>query len=104
MSDGPRLLDELKRRKVVRVLLVYLAAAFAAIEAADMLLPAGGGDVASLNDRQLRRIGVVQDWFCDPDFLAGGDSVCLLAESRGLIHPRVARLPQVLSRLRSREH
>lgn len=67
------------------------------IEAADMLLPAGNGDVASLNDKQLHRIGIVQDWFSDPAFVDGGDSVILVAESRSLIHPRVARLPQVLN-------
>ena len=66
------------------------------IEAADMLLPAGSGDVASLNDKQLHRIGIVQDWFSDPAFNNGGDSVILVAESRSLIHPRVSRLPQVL--------
>jgi len=66
------------------------------VEAADMLLPSGGGDVASLSDRQLRRISIVQDWFSDPAFLAAGDSVCLVAESRSLIHPRISRLPQVL--------
>jgi len=67
------------------------------IEAADMLLPAGSGDVASLNDKQLRRISICQDWFCDPAFMNGGDSVSMIAESRSLIHPRVSRLPQVLS-------
>ncbi|MCL4192860.1 MAG: ATP-binding protein [Thermoguttaceae bacterium] len=66
------------------------------IEAADMLLPAGDGDISSLNDKQLHRISIVQDWFGDPAFLAGRDSVCLIAESRSLIHPRVSRLPQVL--------
>lgn len=66
------------------------------IEAADMLLPAGSGDVASLNDKQLHRIGIVQDWFSDPTFMGGGDSVILFAESASLIHPRVSRLPQVL--------
>lgn len=67
------------------------------IEAADMLLPAGNGDVAALNDKQLHRISIVQDWFGDPAFMSGGDSVVLMAESRSLIHPRIARLPQVLS-------
>ncbi len=67
------------------------------VEAADMLLPAGNGDLAAMNDRQLRRISIVQDWFSDPEFLEGGDSVCLVAESRSLIHPRIAQLPQVLS-------
>ncbi|MBN1908307.1 MAG: ATP-binding protein [Pirellulales bacterium] len=67
------------------------------IEAADLLIPAGTGDVTGLNDRQLRRVAIVQDWFGDPAFLHGQDSVCLVAESRHLLHPRVSRLPQVLS-------
>ena len=66
------------------------------IEAADMLLPAGSGDIASLNDRQLHRISIVHDWFSDPAFINGRDSVCLIAESRSLVHPRISRLPQVL--------
>ncbi|MCA9186291.1 MAG: ATP-binding protein, partial [Planctomycetales bacterium] len=67
------------------------------IEATDMLLPAGNGDIAGLNDRQLRRISICQDWFGDPAFMSGGDSVCLIAESRSQIHPRISRLPQLLS-------
>jgi hypothetical protein len=67
------------------------------IEAADMLLPAGSGDISGLNDRQLRRISIVQDWFSDPEFVNGEDSVCLLAESPSLIHPRIAKMPQVLA-------
>jgi hypothetical protein len=67
------------------------------IEASDMLLPVGSGDISSLNDRQLRRISIVNDWFCDPEFLAGDDSVCLIADSQSLLHPRIAKLPQVLS-------
>jgi hypothetical protein len=67
------------------------------IEAADMLLPAGSGDLAALNDHQLHRIAIVQDWLSDPAFMNGRDAVCLVAESRSLIHARVARLPQVLS-------
>lgn len=67
------------------------------IEAADMVLPAGSGDVASLNDKQRHRVAIVQDWFSDPAFMNGGDSVILVAESRSLVHPRVARLPQVMT-------
>src|SRR5690606_4260159 len=52
--------------------------------------------ISDLNDRQLQRIGIVHDWFSDPAFMNGGDSVVLFAESRSLIHPRVARLPQVI--------
>ncbi len=67
------------------------------IEAADMLLPAGDGDVARMNDVQVRRVAIVTDWFSDPLFFSGRDSVCLVAESRSLIHPRIARLPQMVS-------
>lgn len=66
------------------------------IEAADLLVPAGNGDVAGLNEQVLRRISILQDWFSDPEFLNGGDAVCLIAESRSLIHPRISRLPQII--------
>jgi adenylate cyclase len=39
MTEPLTFLDELKRRKVVRVVVVYLAAAFAAIQGADVLFP-----------------------------------------------------------------
>lgn len=67
------------------------------IEGADMLLPSGDGDVAKMNDAQIRRTAIVTDWFSDPLFFGGKDTVVLVAESRSLIHPRIARLPQVLS-------
>ncbi len=67
------------------------------IEGADMLLPSGDGDVSKMNDTQSRRVAVVTDWFSDPAFFGGRDTVVLIAESRSLIHPRIARLPQVLS-------
>ncbi len=67
------------------------------IEAADMLLPAGDGNIARMNDTQLRRTAIVTDWFSDPEFFSGKDTVCLVAESRSQIHPRIARLPQVVS-------
>ena len=66
------------------------------IEAADMLLPESGS-LASLNDRQLHRISIIHDWFGDPEFVGSADSVCLVAESRALIHSRISRMPQVLS-------
>lgn len=66
------------------------------IEAADMLLPAGDENISRMNDAQLRRIAIVTDWFSDPDFFSGRDTVCLVTESRSQIHSRIARLPQVL--------
>ena len=66
------------------------------IEAADVLLPAGQGGVSGLPADQLRRVAIAEDWFCDPEFIEGPDSVVLLADSRSALHPRVGRLPQVL--------
>lgn len=42
MSDRPSFLDELKRRKVVRVALVYGAVAWAVLQVADIVVPALG--------------------------------------------------------------
>ena len=67
------------------------------IEGADMLLPAGDGDVSRMNDAQVRRVAIVTDWFSDPSFFGGKDTVLLLAESRSLIHSRISRMPQVVS-------
>lgn len=67
------------------------------IEGADMLLPAGNGDISHLSAADRHRVTITADWFSDPGFMAGDDSVVLLTESRSLVHPRVSRLPQVLS-------
>ncbi|MEO0813669.1 MAG: ATP-binding protein, partial [Myxococcota bacterium] len=64
------------------------------IEGADMIVPAG--QVASLSDADRHRIAVCRDWFSDPEFMEGDDSVLLIAESGSLVNDRVARLPQVL--------
>lgn len=67
------------------------------IEATDFLLPAGDGDVTRMSVTDRHRVSVVQDWFSDPAFMEAGDAVIMLAESRSLVHPRISRLPQVLS-------
>ncbi|MEM6731538.1 MAG: hypothetical protein AAF658_08265, partial [Myxococcota bacterium] len=64
------------------------------IEGADMIVPAG--QVASLSDADRHRIAVCRDWFSDPEFMDGEDSVLLVTESGSLVNDRVARLPQVL--------
>jgi len=66
-----------------------------AIEAADLLIPECEINRMSIADRQ--RVAIVHDWFSDPDFINGGDTVILLAESRSQIHHRISRLPQVVS-------
>ncbi len=64
------------------------------IEAADLILPEG--EAAHLSDRDRHRMSVCHDWFSDPGFINGGDSVVLIAESRSQINQRVARLPHLL--------
>lgn len=64
------------------------------IEGADMLIPEA--PIASLSDADRQRVTIGHDWFSDPGFLNGGDSVVLLAESRSLLNHRLARLPQLL--------
>ena len=64
------------------------------VEAADLVLPAG--EVRSLNTADRHRVAVVQDWFSDPAFMDGPDTVALIAAEAGLVHERVVGLPQVL--------
>ncbi|MCG8461891.1 MAG: hypothetical protein MI919_36875, partial [Holophagales bacterium] len=64
------------------------------VEAADLAVP--DGEIRSLSDADRRRLAICQDWFSDPGFLEARDSVVLLAESRSLVHHRLARLPQIL--------
>jgi hypothetical protein len=64
------------------------------IEGADMLVPEA--PVASLSDIDRQRVSIFHDWFSDPGFLNGADSVVLIAESRSLLHHRLAGLPQLL--------
>lgn len=65
------------------------------IEGADLLLPEA--EISRLNLADRRRIGIVQDWFCDPNFTNGYDTVIFVAESINDIHHRIARLPQVVN-------
>ncbi len=64
------------------------------IEGGDFLLPEG--EIARLGDVDRQRVSVGVDWFSDPGFINGGDTVILLAESLSLLNPRISRLPQVL--------
>jgi len=64
------------------------------VEGADLLLP--DAPVHGLSDADRQRITICHDWFGDPGFSSGGDAVVLIAESRSLLHQRVARLPQIL--------
>lgn len=64
------------------------------IEGADLLVP--DAPIPNLSDVDRQRIAICHDWFSDPGFVNGGDSVVLIAESRSLLHQRLARLPQLL--------
>lgn len=64
------------------------------IEGADLLLP--DAPIHTLSDMDRQRVTICHDWFSDPGFTTGGDSVVLIAESRSLLHQRIARLPQLL--------
>lgn len=78
----------LKGRRLLEANLLIL------IEGADLLMP--DAPIASLSDVDRQRIGICHDWFSDPEFLNARDSVVLMAESRSLLHHRLARLPQLL--------
>lgn len=65
------------------------------LEAADMLLPEC--EINRMMPIDRKRVSIVQDWFQDPEFLNGHDTVLLFAESRSSIHHRISRLPNVLN-------
>ena len=65
------------------------------IEGIDMLLP--NDNLSNLSEADRTRIRIIHSWFSDPSFQAGDDLVVLISESKHEIHPKVSRLPQVLS-------
>ena len=66
------------------------------IESADLLIPNSGGDISRLGPADRQRVIILRDWFSDPAFQDGDDSVVLLSESRGGVHGLVTSMPQVL--------
>jgi len=64
------------------------------IEGADMIVPEG--EVSRLADRDRRNVAICRDWFCDPGFMNGGDSVILLTESKAKLNSEISRLPHLL--------
>lgn len=65
------------------------------IEGTEMIVPMGTFSQMNLADR--KRVAILHDWFSDPEFMEGSDSVVLLSESRSQIHSMVSTLPQVLT-------
>ena len=70
---------------------------FIIVEAADMVVPAGKGDIADLAPADRQRVLTLFDWFTDPAFMNARDTVVLIAESRSTLHPRITGIPSVLS-------
>ncbi len=64
------------------------------VEGTELIIPEG--EVGRLSDADRMRVAICQDWLSDPGFQRGADAVVLLAESRGSINARVARLPQLI--------
>ena len=64
------------------------------VEGADMLVP--DAPIVNLSDSDRQRVMILHDWFCDPGFANGEDSVVMICESRSQLHQRIARLPQMI--------
>jgi len=64
------------------------------VESADLVIPEA--PVVSLNDKDRQRVSICHDWFSDPGFVNGEDTVVLIAESRSQLHHRVSTLPHLL--------
>lgn len=64
------------------------------VESADMVIPEA--PIVSLSDKDRQRVHICHDWFGDPGFVNGEDTVVLIAESRSQLHHRVSTLPQLL--------
>ncbi len=64
------------------------------VESADLVIPEA--PIVSLNDKDRQRVSICHDWFSDPGFVNGDDTVVLIAESRSQLHHRVSTLPHLL--------
>lgn len=65
------------------------------IDDADLIIPAGDGDISRLNEVDRRSISIVQDWLSDSTFLGSTGAVIIIAEGISQIHPKVTRLPHL---------
>ena len=65
------------------------------IEGADFLIPEG--EIGRMTDVDRQRVTICSDWFSDPGFANGKDTVILLSESMSLLNNKIVRLPQVLA-------
>jgi hypothetical protein len=65
------------------------------VESAEMMIPAGNGDIAQLQPLDRRKVAILEDWFSDPDYYEGSDSLIMISQGRSLMHPRIMQMPQV---------
>ena len=64
------------------------------IDGIDMMIPPG--EISRMGEGDRYRIGAFQNWFSDPKFMSGRDSVIMTAESKSLVNRIVANLPQII--------
>jgi ATPase family protein associated with various cellular activities (AAA) len=64
------------------------------VEGAHLLIPEA--PIPQLSDADRHRISICRDWFSDPGYMNGNDTVIFLAESRSQMNSQLTRLPQVL--------
>jgi SpoVK/Ycf46/Vps4 family AAA+-type ATPase len=65
------------------------------IEAADMIMP--DAEISRMSPVDRKIVAIAHDWFTDPSFMNGQDTVILLSELQSGIHNRISKLPNVLS-------
>lgn len=68
---------------------------FIIIEGGEIILPQG--NFSNMNEQQIRRVSIIHDWFSDPEFCNGQDSVCVISETLHSMHSRVATMPQLIN-------
>jgi hypothetical protein len=65
------------------------------VERIDMIIPEA--PITQLSEGALQRVMLCQDWFSDPEFMHGKDSVILIAEHASQVNRSVMCLPQVMT-------
>lgn len=64
------------------------------IEGSEFLIPES--EISRMSDIDRQRVSICRDWFSDPGFVNGKDTVILLSESLNSLNEKIIRLPQVL--------
>jgi len=64
------------------------------IEGTEFLVP--DSEISRMSDIDRQRVSILRDWFSDPGFVNGKDTVILLSESVNSLNEKITRLPQVV--------